>query len=368
MKTKQILLVLIVLIGIGMFAIPSTVSLFAGQHSFVNIDAAGNQINCVKCHSDVQNELTAVGDRPHDEFTCSMCHRIEAGGSSGDNVVFIQNYANGDVKRTMLLSESDIERLPLTIPNVGSIKGKDVDGVTPITKILTKQGDSNWLAATVSPSTDPLFVGDLTESGEVTRVDTVKAGVYLDTNTTTQKSGVRISDISVRNGKKSTYVNWIMNGTKQPVVNYTGFGSEVVNPGYGEYHAASLVSCMACHAGEPPEGHEAGELSTCKNCHYGGGAAIDGQAGQQMRALEAGGLDGEKEAHTEFLTTVDGITVQQDGYSNGACVACHTMTAVDITYTKPTDYGMSVDMTGGATETLTAFAANGELETTSGIP
>jgi len=32
-------LVLIALIGVGLFALPQTTALFAGQHSFTNIDA-----------------------------------------------------------------------------------------------------------------------------------------------------------------------------------------------------------------------------------------------------------------------------------------------------------------------------------------
>ncbi|HEY6586596.1 MAG TPA: hypothetical protein VIY97_05420, partial [Candidatus Methanoperedens sp.] len=50
-------LAIIALVGIGVFALPSTMSLFAGQHSFYNIDATGNQIPCVKCHGDVKAEL-----------------------------------------------------------------------------------------------------------------------------------------------------------------------------------------------------------------------------------------------------------------------------------------------------------------------
>jgi hypothetical protein len=41
---KKFVLVVIALLGIGLWALPSTMSLFAGQYSFVNIDATGNQI------------------------------------------------------------------------------------------------------------------------------------------------------------------------------------------------------------------------------------------------------------------------------------------------------------------------------------
>jgi len=64
-------LAIIALIGIGVFALPSTMSLFAGQHSFYNIDATGNQVPCKKCHGDVQAELgaNAAGAPGHREGT-----------------------------------------------------------------------------------------------------------------------------------------------------------------------------------------------------------------------------------------------------------------------------------------------------------
>ena len=88
-------LAIIALVGIGVFALPSTMSLFAGQHSFYNIDATGNQVPCQKCHGDVKAELTSNANTnpangpltpgPHAAFKCEYCHRIEAGSASGDN-------------------------------------------------------------------------------------------------------------------------------------------------------------------------------------------------------------------------------------------------------------------------------------------
>src|SRR5574340_536068 len=94
-------LALIALIGIGVFALPSTMSLFAGQHSFYNIDATGNQVPCQKCHGDVKAELTTTGysaktgtKGPHADFKCEYCHRAEAGFASGDDAYSKITYSN----------------------------------------------------------------------------------------------------------------------------------------------------------------------------------------------------------------------------------------------------------------------------------
>ncbi len=52
---SKILLLSIAVISVGLFAMPSTLSLFAGQHTF---DKAGNTTICAKCHSDVLSEIT----------------------------------------------------------------------------------------------------------------------------------------------------------------------------------------------------------------------------------------------------------------------------------------------------------------------
>jgi len=83
---KKLAFVLIAIVGIGLYALPSTVALFAGQHSFENIDPSGNQIDCVKCHGDVGVELVSnTNNAPHASFECEYCHRIEVGKASGDN-------------------------------------------------------------------------------------------------------------------------------------------------------------------------------------------------------------------------------------------------------------------------------------------
>jgi hypothetical protein len=105
------------------YALPSTVALFSGQHTFTNIDPRGNQIDCVKCHGDVQTELSSstsiVTGTPgaHAAFKCEYCHRIEAGAASGDNAYAVAKYSGTDASKRLVavtLMDMEAERLPAT--------------------------------------------------------------------------------------------------------------------------------------------------------------------------------------------------------------------------------------------------------------
>ena len=63
MNINKNLLLATAIIGIGLFVLPSTFSMFAGQHSWY--DPEGNGIPCQKCHFLEEEEL-AASEGPHD--------------------------------------------------------------------------------------------------------------------------------------------------------------------------------------------------------------------------------------------------------------------------------------------------------------
>lgn len=354
---KKVAFILIALIGIGLYALPSTTALFAGQHSFVDIDDSGNQIDCVKCHGDVQAELSIENvDTPHNEFECETCHRIEAGKASGDNRIYSRVYTGnvtglGWINRTLVMTATDFESslFPATIPANGtvSIPGALSFAVSP---------------GNVGVVADLPVIQSHGHDADASIINLLNNdGTPKDTDVSTQYSGVSLGKVKD--------VQWIMTGD-YPAINLVGLGSEVVNPGT-TYHAASLVSCLECHGGESPFGHhDSGDAiyTDCSVCHYGGNPsdALNGTAGQQMRNLWAGGFGittgsgdtGTSEAHMEFQTQDDGVTRFEYGGSNGACVACHTHVAVDITYQKPSTYKFDATFEPlGGNETLDNFEA-----------
>jgi hypothetical protein len=81
-------LLITIFFSTGMFILPSTVSLFAGQHLFYNV----SESNCVKCHADIFAELgvstnhsmvDGVGGLSGEE--CLACHGVNLSAIEGEH-------------------------------------------------------------------------------------------------------------------------------------------------------------------------------------------------------------------------------------------------------------------------------------------
>src|SRR5659263_323462 len=152
-------LAIIALVGIGVFALPSTMSLFAGQHSFYNIDATGNQIPCTKCHGDVKSELSSNANTnpalgpitagPHAAFKCEYCHRIEQGSASGDNAFMTLNYkgvtpATGSIYMIITVADAEAHKYPDTINHTDLRSGKKLTTSGGATIVTFTGNGFNW--------------------------------------------------------------------------------------------------------------------------------------------------------------------------------------------------------------------------------
>jgi hypothetical protein len=84
MYRKRTALLTIGVVVIGIFALPSTMSLFAGQHVWYDLSTGGNDVPCEKCHADIAAEYQDAFAHPlympHKTYTCSHCHRISGFG------------------------------------------------------------------------------------------------------------------------------------------------------------------------------------------------------------------------------------------------------------------------------------------------
>jgi len=86
---RQTIALALIFVGIAsliLFTSTDVFTLFARQHTFVNISFAGNDINCVDCHHRIQNELN--NSAFHNDLSCEDCHRFTGTGitfASGDN-------------------------------------------------------------------------------------------------------------------------------------------------------------------------------------------------------------------------------------------------------------------------------------------
>lgn len=93
MTSKKVALMVIAVVAIGLFALPSTLSLFSGQHTWYNLGDPGNQLPCEKCHADIQDEMISTDNGVHRTLAgpgCD-CHRVNTtltrlgtGVASGD--------------------------------------------------------------------------------------------------------------------------------------------------------------------------------------------------------------------------------------------------------------------------------------------
>ena len=109
MKSK-ILLLSFSIVVVGMFAMPGTLSLFAGQHTFVN----GSDVDCKKCHIDIYEQIVCDEcGTVHNSAAltgCKVCHRTgslglifgnPAIGISGNNKLNITNDPNAHAAVTV---------------------------------------------------------------------------------------------------------------------------------------------------------------------------------------------------------------------------------------------------------------------------
>jgi len=75
MNSKGIALLTVAIIAIGIFALPSTVSLFSGQHTWYDLSGKPNDVPCEKCHAEIEDEMQSGDNGAHEDLTCAMCHR-----------------------------------------------------------------------------------------------------------------------------------------------------------------------------------------------------------------------------------------------------------------------------------------------------
>lgn len=83
MKVNKIVLMIVAVVAVGIFVLPSTVSLFSGQHTWydLSISGGGNDVPCEKCHVGIGEEMQSGGDNgAHEGLTCSVCHRSASTG------------------------------------------------------------------------------------------------------------------------------------------------------------------------------------------------------------------------------------------------------------------------------------------------
>ena len=110
MNSNKVALMLIAVVAIGIFALPTTLSLFAGQHVWYDLSNQANDVPCKKCHADVYEEYmlsangvhgtlsggsqTEPGDDP--DAACGACHRLANITNDNAQIIFADGWVSGD--------------------------------------------------------------------------------------------------------------------------------------------------------------------------------------------------------------------------------------------------------------------------------
>ncbi|OFV68273.1 MAG: hypothetical protein SCAL_000913 [Candidatus Syntrophoarchaeum caldarius] len=116
----------------GIFALPQTVALFSGQHSWYNLNVSGNDLPCEKCHGDIADEMNSLvsahsGETGYGRMECGYCHRLFP--IYRQNASFTNyTYASGDGTGSTPGKEAHAAS---TVPCMYCHSG-DKSGVTPI--------------------------------------------------------------------------------------------------------------------------------------------------------------------------------------------------------------------------------------------
>ncbi|MCK5659789.1 MAG: hypothetical protein KAH86_00410 [Methanosarcinales archaeon] len=134
---RKIVMLLIGIVAIGMFALPSTLAMYSGQHDFVT----GANVDCGTCHAAGTDPIYAeIAGGPHDGWaTCADCHAFTTHTSAPGPTV--NTGANGHAATTLA-----------TCTSCHDTYNTDGDGVT-VTNELANGAHAGFYAA--APNGDP---------------------------------------------------------------------------------------------------------------------------------------------------------------------------------------------------------------------
>lgn len=74
---SKVTLMAVAIVAVGLFAMPSTLALLTGQHTFYggNDYTGSNAVQCKNCHQNIVTEIGTTNNGPHKAMTdCKGCH------------------------------------------------------------------------------------------------------------------------------------------------------------------------------------------------------------------------------------------------------------------------------------------------------
>ena len=257
MNSNKVALMLIAILAVGIFALPSTMSLFAGQHVWYDLSGTDNQIPCEKCHADIYEEYLMTGAHgnlsggigsgsPGSDVSqaCGACHRVNTSGwtyASGDGTGSIPGEEAHAAATIACMACHNAVNASSADAWVAPYAGGFIEMNSTTTTGLSSENQSEWQYATADNigtyAAHNAFVIEALEDNTLqdaneaciachtyiavkinwTHARSLEFDVGLDEPVTLEPSGVH----------NWTMTNWAVNGTANATVwgNTTGFGS-----------------------------------------------------------------------------------------------------------------------------------------------
>ena len=152
MDGQKVVLIATAIVALGIFVMPSTVSLFSGQHYWYNISGRSNEVPCEKCHADIAAEMDTLigphtGETGFGRMKCGYCHRtfkIEI-GDTDPNTNEASGYDQYDDVNTSL--EAQYLYTYASGDGSGATPGKQSHAASTIPCMYCHSGGSQGIAA-----------------------------------------------------------------------------------------------------------------------------------------------------------------------------------------------------------------------------
>ncbi|MCK5659791.1 MAG: cytochrome c3 family protein [Methanosarcinales archaeon] len=167
-KPEKVILLLLAVVAIGMFALPSTLAMYSGQHQYVK----GENVDCTKCHgaTDTMGAELAAGEA-HLALTCQSCHGFTNAVSTTPNAA--TDGTTGHAATTSAISCIDCH-----IESVGfGTIAIDADGLT-VMQELANGAHASLVAATGFADVDDACIGCHTQA--ITHTGDVASGASTE--------------------------------------------------------------------------------------------------------------------------------------------------------------------------------------------
>ena len=328
---KGIFLLGFAVLAIGIFVLPSTMSMFVGQHNWYSVQTESQRDTvCKRCHLAEYQEFEA-NQGAHKTFKddqqlgagCVMCHSVNVTALEdwGINVTSLSNEANATGTFTFTDNVTDGELVNITISGTTYTFEFNDTGGSAITSGYIAVNISDLLNTTAAANLSVAINGNTSTDTDVTATNPTNVTVLLTADTagavgnnigtTTNCTNATWSASTLRGGFVSKMEHFNPSGLDAD--DYSAAWRTTSSP-----HAAITVDCVDCHW----------------------------NASQQLL--------NDNEAHTAFYqSTINGsdpFTANgSTGISNpsAACIACHTHTSLNITFVRAIGMNITANHTTG---------------------